>query len=158
MMIVVLAGLAVCLGTSASAKVATPCTAANGSPVSKKLSICVGQIAFFKGKPGGNVRVTIFLASMTGHPVGNVRVVDILPKGVKPLNSTRRYKLVKGRPTWVIRVVPFNPPLFYTFTARTPATAKPGSHWYNVVAAGPIGGTASRSRPSVVQYLAAERK
>jgi|SwirhisoilCB3_FD_contig_61_4035521_length_554_multi_9_in_0_out_0_1 uncharacterized repeat protein (TIGR01451 family) len=150
-MFAVLATLAVSLGTSASARVAAPCTAANGSPISKSLSICVGQIAFFKGKPGTNVRVTIMLASMTGHPVTNVRVVDILPKGVKPLSSNRPYKLVNGRPTWVVRSV--SNLQFYRFTARTPANAKPGSHWNNVVTAGPVGGKMSRSGPALVQYL-----
>jgi uncharacterized repeat protein (TIGR01451 family) len=151
-MFAVLAVMAVGLGTSASAKVATPCTAANGSPISKSLPICVGQVAFFKGHPGQNVRITIMLASMTGHPVTNVRVVDILPKSVKPLSSNRRYTLVNGRPTWIVRSV--SGLQFYTFTARTPANAKPGSRWYNVVTAGVIGQKAvSRSGPSLVQYL-----
>jgi hypothetical protein len=123
--------------------------------MSKSLAICVGQIASFKGRPGGLVKVTIMLSSMTGRSVANVRVVDIMPKNIKPLRSTRRYKLVKGRPTWVVPMVTVGP-LFYTFTARTPKTAKPGSRWYNVVTASVTGQKAvSRSGPSLVQYISA---
>jgi hypothetical protein len=146
----------VLFGTSASAKVATPCTASNGSPVSAMLPVCVGGYTFFPtGKPGTTARITVLMGSMTGRPLANVRVVALLPTNIKPMQAgSRPYKLVNKRPTWIIHAAPPHTPLMYNLTVRTPMTGKPGSQWCARLNANVVGQKAvSKSQPVCAQYV-----
>ena len=142
------------VGTNASARSTTSCTAFNGSPVSVSLPVCVGVIAFGGEKPGSISTVSIVVASMNHQTLTKVNVTGILPKGAKAVKSNRPYKLVKGRPTWLIRNVPVNPPYHFTLKMRSPKTKVSGKRWCVVLKANVVGQSkVSKTKPSCVNVL-----
>lgn len=93
--------------------------------------------------PGGEVANTngdylIVVASRSGSTLTNVRVVDVLPKGATAVKSSRPYKMVGGRPTWMLnKVTPYG--LTFKFRLRWPATLQIGKRLCNVVNADVVG-------------------
>lgn len=144
---------AVMVGSAGANRIATPCMASSGSPYVKSLKVCVGGLVFFPGNPGGTARVTVFLSSMTGSSLARVQLKATLPKSIKMLKSQRRYKLVKGTPTWVVASVPFNPPSYFNFSVRTAKKGKPGSTWCIRLVANASGNPlTAKSQPICANY------